>query len=49
MKYSDEPTGCDFCHTEEFEIVLNESYGFVALCTECGYGRGATLAHLLAS
>ena len=39
---------CPVCHTDDFEVTRNDTYGFVALCNECGYGRGATLQHLLA-
>lgn len=39
---------CSFCHSEEFEILRNDSRGFVVLCSDCGYAQGATLAHLMA-
>jgi len=40
---------CDFCHSAELEIVRNPSYGFIVVCGECGYARGATLQHLMVS
>jgi len=49
MQHADPATACAFCHAEEFEIVLNDVQGFVVICSECGFGQGATLAHLLAS
>ena len=44
-----EQISCDFCHSGEFEIVSNPNYGFIVMCDECGYARGATLQHLIAS
>ena len=40
---------CGFCHAYEGDIVQNDIFGFVALCTECGYAQRATLPQLLAS
>ena len=40
---------CGFCHAHEGDIVRNDVFGFVALCTECGYAQRATLPQLLAS
>ena len=40
---------CGFCHSHEGDIVQNNIFGFVALCTECGYAQRATLPQLLAS
>ena len=40
---------CNFCHAHEGDIVENDVFGFVALCTECGYAQRATLPQLLAS
>jgi uncharacterized Zn finger protein len=39
---------CPVCHTDEFEVTRNATHGFVVLCNECGFARGATLQHLLA-
>ncbi|GDX31258.1 hypothetical protein LBMAG15_01920 [Actinomycetes bacterium] len=39
---------CPLCHTGEFEVTQNGTHGFIVLCNECGYARGATLSHLLA-
>ena len=40
---------CSFCHTLEGDIVRSDVFGFLALCTECGYAQRATLPQLLAS
>lgn len=40
---------CPNCHTDDFDVVRSESHGFVVLCNECGFARGATLQHLIAS
>ena len=47
--YADPNLMCPVCHDEDFEIVRSEKLGFVVLCNECGYARGATLEHLVAS
>jgi uncharacterized Zn finger protein len=39
---------CPVCHTDDFEVTRNNTHGFIVLCNECGYARGATLQHLLA-
>lgn len=49
MEFPDPQLECACCHAEEFEILRNDRRGFVVICSECGYSRGATLAHLLAS
>jgi uncharacterized Zn finger protein len=46
MMYAD--LVCPFCHTDDFEVTRNDTHGFIVLCNECGYARGATLQHLLA-
>lgn len=40
---------CPCCHEHAFEVVRSDTHGFVVLCGECGFARGATLEHLLAS
>jgi hypothetical protein len=39
---------CPVCHADDFEVTSNDVHGFIVLCNECGYARGATLQHLLA-
>ena len=39
---------CPVCHADDFEVTRNDVHGFIVLCNECGYARGATLQHLLA-
>jgi hypothetical protein len=33
---------CPCCHGPEFDIVKNATYGYIALCCDCGY---ALVAH----
>ncbi len=47
--YADPTTTCPVCHTVDFEVVTSDKLGFVVLCNECGYARGARLEHLIAS
>jgi hypothetical protein len=39
---------CPCCHLDDFEISRDKTYGFIVLCNDCGFARGATLQHLLA-
>lgn len=47
--YMDPTLTCPVCHTDDFEVLRSDKFGFVVLCNECGYARGATLHHLAAS
>jgi uncharacterized Zn finger protein len=49
MTYPDPAVTCACCHAEDFEVVRNDRRGFIVICSECGYARGLTLAHLQAS
>ena len=49
MRENPDTFECDFCHAHEGDIVQNDVFGFVALCTEYGYAQRATLPQLLAS
>ena len=40
---------CLNCHADDYEVVRSDRHGFVVLCNECGFARGATLQHLIAS
>lgn len=40
---------CPCCHTDEVDVVRNETYGHIALCSECGYARQVEPVHRLAS
>lgn len=40
---------CPCCHTDEVEVVRNATYGYIALCDECGFAREVEQQHQLAS
>lgn len=47
--FADPNLVCPVCHEDDFEIVRSDKLGFVVLCNVCGYARGATLEHIIAS
>ena len=49
VKENSDTFECGFCQAHEGDIVQNDVFGFVALCTECGHAQRATLPQLLAS
>ncbi len=46
---SDQVRVCPCCHTDDVEVVRGQSYGYVAICAECGYARKVSRELLLAS
>ena len=49
MRENPDTFECSFCHALEGDIVRYDVFGFVTLCTGCGYAQRATLPQLLAS
>ena len=49
MRENPDTFECGFFNALEGDIVRNDVFGFVTLCTGCGYAQRATLPQLLAS
>ena len=40
---------CSFCHEKDLEVIVNDRYGFMLMCNECGYTETAHADQLVAS